>query len=830
MALVDFSILFRSQLQSRRADLNRLIEVLESDEIQEVHKGSLAGRFSRLVSPLRVQLTHLEDLDKQGKHREAWEGLSEIQRRSRGLLEEAQAFLGGVAIGRTALDQNITKRAQELVQSYARKTGLVWSGAVIIGQQGADDLAEDLVVELDPGDSLIRLPIPRWDVWYLPLLAHDFGYWVAKQGQIAPFDQFVDDQMAIVASLVVDEPPAEEEVARLLPELQEVWGARRHSADLESFRKQHASRVELLAKRQKVHLWHLIADAVATYLVGPAYLYALLFLTFNPSRAFLEGGGAREAGGYRSRYLPADARRAAVVFETLRKIDESTQADEYAGGAYSSELNLGALIWNDALTVTGDLEKYRFLHTAMRPWHARIFEALQESFGDLANKASDSWLKARDELVPILETGGEEPLRPDLELVINAAWYCRPRYPDRIASLTACCSQLLNGHTLTGLQAKRFTSEREASRLLHSRFYDLETDIKRLKGLFTSPEIEQADRNAVAGRFYRLLSEQDYGVKKLQKFASGGTPLGSSLPLVIQQSEGAPMQIPRQETLDFLGGVLMRVQKLDGGISILAELLLRDYARMTGVNWASRVVLGTNPLFSPASEIVHLRFPDWEVWNLPLMAHEFGHVTAFATPAFKDLGADIDARHLHEFFADAFAVYCQGPAFAYNVILLHFNPVEAYLPRGGHPTHAERVEGILQVLDSMNNKERHDEYDGGPYQGVIKRLRDWWDQAVQHAEAKSDEVDRGKKLNMKCLVSRIYDLLDMYYRFGVQYLPDDWARAEEIAKELLDGEPDLSHQGLRDLLNIAWAARIRYPDRLTQIAKVIRRASEQVVT
>jgi len=82
------------------------------------------------------------------------------------------------------------------------------------------------------------------------------------------------------------------------------------------------------------------------------------------------------------------------------------------------------------------------------------------------------------------------------------------------------------------------------------------------------------------------------------------------------------------------------------------------------------------------------------------MAHDVGHVTALANQAFRDLAAEelamaaqghpeanawtsiqsgltwkSVARHLHEFFAMPFAVYCQGPAFAYNVMLLHFNPV-----------------------------------------------------------------------------------------------------------------------------------------------------------
>src|SRR5712691_10758147 len=100
--LVDDSILLQSQIHSRQADFDRLIEVLQSPEIRRVYEGTLVGLFKRLINPLRHQLFAIEDLREQRRHREAWEKLSDVQRRSRRLMEEAQGFLGGVAIRRTA--------------------------------------------------------------------------------------------------------------------------------------------------------------------------------------------------------------------------------------------------------------------------------------------------------------------------------------------------------------------------------------------------------------------------------------------------------------------------------------------------------------------------------------------------------------------------------------------------------------------------------------------------------------------------------------------------------------------------------------------------------
>jgi hypothetical protein len=491
----------------------------------------------------------------------------------------------------------------------------------------------------------------------------------------------------------------------------------------------------------------------------------------------------------------------------------------------------------------------------MKPWGERIYDGLEHHFSFLAQQTADLWQKSQQELLPVLRNGAKAPLQPDMQLLINAAWWCRSRFPDHIALLSRDCGRLLAGdHPPSGLNTPPLHVQEEASRLLHSHLYDLGTDLERLTDLFSSKEIDQSDRDAVKGRFYRLLSEQDYGLKKLQKFISQGNPLPSSLSQMITQSQGGDMRALQQEVLDFLGGVLIRKEGLDQGVCELADALLRDYAAWTGVNWTARAIPGKNPLFSPASDMIHLRFPDWEIWDLPLMAHEFGHVTAFATPAFLTLlrekldtitqghpeaatwdedqaKAYIEKReqHIHEFFADAFAVYCQGPAFAYNVILLHFDPREAYLPRGSHPAHAERVEVILKVLEEMNTQEKRDDYESGPYASVIERLRDWWSQALTSGGATPDSIYSFHRLQAKDLGGKIHNLLDRYYRLGAQYQAGDWKRADETAQRLLASDPDLSTESLCNLLNIAWACRVRYPERLVDVARRIRAACEQHV-
>lgn len=837
-------ILFQCQVASRRADFDNLAGALNSPFVQQATQGVLSNVFRRFMNPLRRELDAVAGGQGGTASAQAWGELTKLQRESQELLGRAQAFLGGVSIRDAGLDGGLTRRAEEWAVEIANRVGETWTPAVVIadGGQDAQEVADN------PGDSLI--PLPRWDIWCLPLVAQHYGYWVAKRGRVRYFDQFVGEQSALLVRLLSDSPPAPEEAVPFRPELWDQISQRRASDDWAEYREQLRPALNGHAEDLKIYLWNLIADALATYLIGPAYASALIFLVLNPTGVAAEEGGGDGSGPSSS---PSDLCRAAIVLHTLGAMDEATREDDFADGAYGTELGLLARTWEDALEAAGRLGSYRSCQSSMAPWFRHICEGLDDSFGSLAQGTAQSWREAIERVVPVVRNGGAAAPPFELPLVVSAAWWCRPRYFDRVRRLTIECEKLLAGQPPAGLLEPPRKADDGTSRLLHSRLYDLESDIERLRELFDAESLPRADRDAVAGRFLRLLSAQDYDLQGLKGLISRGAPAHISLE-VVRQVQGGAMRELRREALDFLGGVLLRRQELDNGVCALAEALLRDYSRMTGVNWTSRVVLGSDPLFSTLSDIVHHRFPDWDIWSLPLMAHEFGHLTALFTPAFGDLSASELAvatqghpeaarwgaqqredyvgrrgRHLHEFFADSFAVYCQGPAFAYNVLLLHFNPVESYLPRGNHPTHAERVEVLLQVLAAMSGQEKRDEADNGPFDAVVRRLRAWWDKSVEAGGSEPGEVDRFLKLQAKSLAAKLHKLLNKHYRLGARYEGRAWASADERAQALLDGgSPPPGRQDIRDLLNVAWAGRVRHPDRAAEISKSVRAALTQL--
>lgn len=842
------SILLRSQINYQRADFDHLAQVLDSSAIGPAYRGALQGLFKRMMNPLRQRLQGVEALVDQREHSQAWSALSDIRAASHQFLEEARTSLGGAAIRNTSLDAPVGDLAQKFAQDLALDAGVSWSPAVIIALEPTYNWPESLVIEDNPADSLVRLSLARCDLWRLPLVAHDYGYWVAKRGNIAGFKQLVQQQAALANSILSDNPPTDEVVSALIPELCALYEARRHAADIAQFREQNRAELENLIKRQIIRTWRLIADAFATYTIGPAYAHALLFLHLDPISPFSEGSAAR------SRYLPAAARRAAVVFDVLRQMDKATANDAYDNGLYSAELNLMESTWQSALDITGNLQNYLATNASMSAWNVQLYKALETDFGSLTSETTGKWKVATNTLVPILRSGSDEHFTYDLRTVLNAGWWCRARYPDRVSTVAKDCMRLLlaGSDSVTGVLANPVKFESNAERLLISRIDDARRDLERMKALVNSAEIPSADRDAVAGRFYRLLSERDYSLSGAIRLRGMGNPLASSLARIIAEQQSPESDVLREELMDFLAGALMRKQGLDQGVCAVAETLVADCVRRAGVNWASRVVLGSNPLFSTASEIIHYRFPDWDIWTLPLMAHEFGHIVALVTSAFNELmarelltaaqghpeaGAWNEGqqtsyaarrgRHFHEFFADSFAVYSHGPAFAYSAILLNFDPVNAYSDRRDHPTHAERFEVILQIMDAMNDMEKADEFDNGPYVPVMQRFQRWWSDSVGEVGARSSEVDQFHKLKAKTWATKIFNLLQKYYRFGVKYQASDFIDAEEKAKQLLDGAADLKDLSPRDLLNIAWASRITYPERVVEIARTIRKAWER---
>ena len=218
--------------------------------------------------------------------------------------------------------------------------------------------------------------------------------------------------------------------------------------------------------------------------------------------------------------------------------------------------------------------------------------------------------------------------------------------------------------------------------------------------------------------------------------------------------------------------------------------------------------------------VIRIRFADAGVWSLPLVGHEFGHFVAeefrvrrrdrsyrYLFQEFvrsESRIAPSEAQHLHERFADLFAVYALGPAAAYASVLLRFDPSRAGEPTAHHPSDAERVHGMLRALTLMDGERR-----GAPeYSRAIEQLGCTWAEGVR-AAGTSEELTQERIDALEPLLATMYGWLQDKLPPRLRY--DGWLRALRLADTLgADGQADPSPGAactLPDVLNAAWICR-----------------------
>jgi hypothetical protein len=213
-----------------------------------------------------------------------------------------------------------------------------------------------------------------------------------------------------------------------------------------------------------------------------------------------------------------------------------------------------------------------------------------------------------------------------------------------------------------------------------------------------------------------------------------------------------------------------------------------------------------------------LRFPFDGIWELPIAAHEFGHYVAprlrEGTPGGSEQSGFVTFRkeyltehlelgevwesYLEELFADVFATYTVGPAFAFACLLLRFDPADPGTDGVQHPSYARRTHAILYTLALMNNEANT----AGHFKDVIEGLRECWNGAVTSngANAAAAEPER-----IEYLADQFFSLLRSaapYARFT------GWKEAICKAGLFSDQNATPDGENLIELFNAAWLRRL----------------------
>lgn len=282
---------------------------------------------------------------------------------------------------------------------------------------------------------------------------------------------------------------------------------------------------------------------------------------------------------------------------------------------------------------------------------------------------------------------------------------------------------------------------------------------------------------------------------------------------------------------EFLAGLALRDSGFDEDICEIAEELLKCFA----ISQASSTDLLTIPipheimaisLVEILRAVIQLSYPEWTLWSLPIVAHEFWRAFASQQPDVRKWfegdperqGAPLDVDDPQLCLADAFGACSMGPAYAYYAFLLSLNPVNAFADSAtGEPAASKRALAIVSMLGSTNNQRNVN-----PWSGVIDDLRNSWDEAVAAANPGAIGLSQDIRDKITRAVSRLAKALgDTQVPFGAA----NWERAANWASDLekekvdVDKIPVDPSDRMRDVLNAAWLAR-KGVSEVNRIAKI----------
>ncbi len=247
-----------------------------------------------------------------------------------------------------------------------------------------------------------------------------------------------------------------------------------------------------------------------------------------------------------------------------------------------------------------------------------------------------------------------------------------------------------------------------------------------------------------------------------------------------------------------------------------AQAVTEELVGLTSISPDHTVIPAEAECVSLLSSVVRRRFPDHGVWDLPVIAHEFGHLVARDLIDVNPLTgsearplADLlsgHARQMAELAADVFGVLVYGPAYCMALVLHRMDPstVAVVESQGAtHPGDASRVEGVLHALRLLGLSDipaRRQQYDF-----VDTALRAWWAEAQADVES-SSRLNEDDAARVRSQVGKIWDELTRSKVYSIRY------RSFAAAGKLAAAGPDNEKSGRpahRDVINAAWLVRFR---------------------
>jgi len=285
----------------------------------------------------------------------------------------------------------------------------------------------------------------------------------------------------------------------------------------------------------------------------------------------------------------------------------------------------------------------------------------------------------------------------------------------------------------------------------------------------------------------------------------------------------------RKEAAEIALGIAMRAAGLDGGVCALADALIVELCNRASLRWSGMTIIGPEHDYRDLAETIRLRSRVRDIWELPVVAHEFGHflrlhlIERDASFGIHDsyYGAlKEDAKvwtekeprltwnHVQEVFADVCAVHALGPTFARAAVFLVFDPRENSVWKKTHPSYSFRVQVICSALAALHDGTER------PFYGIAGELSEAWTQACALAGsqlAKDDELPRTIVANIWRLLGTTFPRL-RYVR-GPAFIHADALLRTPHDPALLTKAP------IGEVLDAAWKARLEDPRSTASLAE-----------
>ncbi|MFL6448707.1 MAG: hypothetical protein ACJ746_13610 [Bryobacteraceae bacterium] len=800
MSLLSPVGLWELRVEDLQRDLIRVEAILSHHVIEQ--EFALGGLFRQALGPAEVKLKELQAEDRTAAGLpELWLRLSALTRECRTVLESELELLGGLCISSGGITQDRAAQPVAWFCNVARQ--FLRRQCQVLGFDKRLTVISGRGPLFEENTCLVRVPFPDCELWYLPLVGRALGLAAAAPG--SRFHAALQGTARHLPSGILP----------VLPSINDL-------------------------PARNVFLDHVFADMLATAVIGPGYAVAVFALELdytNPEDLQPLDPEPIEEVASEPRYLPAAVHRAAAILTVL---DAMNRGSKRSRAPYSAVVSRLVEIWNSSVRSAGSDEN---LLKSERQEHGSLYRSFYDeairTYGNYAIKETEArWVDTISCLENLSEGRRRQLPQADEGVAATAIWLLRLDQPDLAEQAVEAAMVWLAGrHDPPRLGRNNFqpTPERVVAR---ARLERCEQRLRRTRQILENVW-QQEMPGTLAARFYRLFSAQEYAARPwLEEISRSNVRLRRSTWGKIENLgiDARPLQ---RESLEFLGGWLIRRQQFDReparitkssegpSICALADMLLSEYARRTGVSWDARAIAGMDPLVEPNTEVVRVRFPDWSLWQLPVVGHEFGHLVARATPEFLTYreeeveprtahdprSAMNRSRQMEELFSDIFATITLGPAFACCVLLTQFDPVEAFAARGRHPPHDVRARAVLDTLRGMDAKTRH------TYTEVIEWLDTSWTEAKRVCGAVPDAMEEPNN-NFRRWHRKLSALVEKYYGLGAGYTPERFETARRMAVRLEKRPaPDLSELSaagricehaitLSDILNALWYARL----------------------